>query len=843
MPKKKVKIEGLPVYQKGGKTTPAPIYVDNINDPRYRAYQDSLEAYTTGEKYIRLNKLYGQNGEYYKTPHKPAGRKHIEGMSIGEENLPENYYSAKGLPIADISAYYNHKIIEDDNGTKIDYKNVQNNNIPINIEKDYGMNQVNKWSDVFKKFKTKPEYVNVVPDKEAYLFLPKYKQPVQPVKLGIGEINKLNNEAQSQPYQPQQVQVPPYIPVIKPDGWYSNKIGVPVDADNVDALYNEDGTRKYQNGGHTMKRKVTIVEIPKMANGGWAAQVHGGLNLPYPMSFNAKQQRVSDPEFNMKKSLSPVPREQSDIEAEKGEHILGDFDGDGAPESMAVGGKRHSEGGTPLSVPDNSFVFSDTQRLKIKDPNILSVFDASKPQTPGKLAKKYPLNDFKSMMEDPKTDPLSRKTAEMMYGNNMKKLQQLAEAQEMIKASKGIPASPQHMATGGPSGANINMPGGQFRFDLPVSVEQGYDMVYKPEAVAMANILYGPSATGNFQDNMNGPRTQFVRQWQTPTPNNLQQGSQMDNLGTTPPQQMPVGQPYAPQMTNIPSSLMPGTMDKGTGKGDKRKVRIEGLSADAVEDMALGLKALNTKKYTPWEPAVQVVKPSLLLESDQPIRNVLAENANTITNAMYSGNSRIGRAAAQGAMGELLKSSIGAAGEVSNRNQLTSNKYNELLANINNQSLLAERERMKRLYDGNVISDQQYRNAQNALGAELADRYRQREDKTAYREWQNKTSPYFMTDKRGRPVFKSAEAEAAFTNDMKGLERGTGMSEGQTIKTIREQYIAAGGDPEDARDFADDWYRKKVGLNNRSSTTTKTGNTTTKDVKGKYGGLLASRRL
>ncbi len=590
--------------------------------------------------------------------------------------------------------------------------------------------------------------------------------------------------------------------------------------------------------------KVKIIGIPKMMNGGtWGQQYHGGLATPYPMSFNAKQQRVSDPEFNMKKSLSPVPREQSDIEAEKGEHILGDFDGDGAPESMAVGGKRHSAGGTPLSVPDNSFVFSDTQRLKIKDPNILSVFDASKPQTPGKLAKKYPLNDFKSMMEDPKTDPLSRKTAEMMYGNNMKKLQQLAEAQEMIKASKGIPASPQHMATGGPSGANM---GNSFRFDLPVAYEQQWDVDNKPEAVAMANAIYGPSRTGTFTDNMNGPRTQFVRQWQTPTPNNLQQGSQVDNLGTTPPQQIPVGQPYAPQMTNIPSSLMPGTMDKGTGKGDKRKVRIEGLSADAVEDMALGLKALNTKKYTPWEPAVQVVKPSLLLESDQPIRNVLAENANTITNAMYSGNSRIGRAAAQGAMGELLKSSIGAAGEVSNRNQQAGNRYNELLANLENTRLMQERERGKRLYDGNTIADQQYRNSLNALGQQFADNARQREEKAAYREWQNKTSPYFMTDKRGRPVFKSDNAKEQFYIDQKEIDRGKGVGNDITLESLKNKYIAKQYSPEKAQELAEkdlhDMMRKQWGLTSSTTVTEKTP-LGSKKTKSKYGGLLASRRL
>ncbi len=46
MPKKKVRITEVPTYQKGGKTQQnPPVYVDSPNDPRYRAYQDSLNAY------------------------------------------------------------------------------------------------------------------------------------------------------------------------------------------------------------------------------------------------------------------------------------------------------------------------------------------------------------------------------------------------------------------------------------------------------------------------------------------------------------------------------------------------------------------------------------------------------------------------------------------------------------------------------------------------------------------------------------------------------------------------------------------------------------------------------
>ena len=41
---------------------------------------------------------------------------------------------------------------------------------------------------------------------------------------------------------------------------------------------------------------------------------------------------------------------------------------------MFFGGKRHHSGGTPVSVPPGTFIFSDTKKLKIKDADILEKF-------------------------------------------------------------------------------------------------------------------------------------------------------------------------------------------------------------------------------------------------------------------------------------------------------------------------------------------------------------------------------------------------------------------------------------------------------------------------------------
>jgi hypothetical protein len=105
-------------------------------------------------------------------------------------------------------------------------------------------------------------------------------------------------------------------------------------------------------------------------------------------------------------------------------------------EHVIVGGKRHSAGGTPLNVPDGSFVYSDTRALKIKNKDVLKgIFDmtASAGVTPAKIAKRYDLNQYKDLLMDPESDFLTKKTAQMMIDNNVRKLGQLALIQEGMK--------------------------------------------------------------------------------------------------------------------------------------------------------------------------------------------------------------------------------------------------------------------------------------------------------------------------------------------------------------------------------------------------------------------------
>jgi hypothetical protein len=184
-------------------------------------------------------------------------------------------------------------------------------------------------------------------------------------------------------------------------------------------------------------------------------------------------------EYETKRNLPES--EDPDIIVEKQEQIIGDFDGDGKQELMGVNTGTHDSGDDQgVSVPDGSFVYSDTKELTIDQPRgVMSNgvdadeykkggkvkkskkvthegllygykdFGATGPATPAQLAKKYDLQKMSAIMDDPKKDHLAKKTANLMYGNYMNKLTQLADTQEAMKAAKKAKEQRARMEMGG----------------------------------------------------------------------------------------------------------------------------------------------------------------------------------------------------------------------------------------------------------------------------------------------------------------------------------------------------------------------------------------------------------
>ena len=185
-------------------------------------------------------------------------------------------------------------------------------------------------------------------------------------------------------------------------------------------------------------KKVIIVKAPTYRGGGMF-----GPQTPPKDQFSDPNRFGSTPNVKTNDTLRPVSRSKANLEAERNETVVTNLNGDGLPEMYTVGGKPHSQGGTPLNLPDNSFIFSQTPGMKIKDSEILKMFGktGTKNMTPAKISKQYDLNEFRKILADKDSTKLERDTAERMIKNYNNKLGALALVQESMKGfDKGIPS-------------------------------------------------------------------------------------------------------------------------------------------------------------------------------------------------------------------------------------------------------------------------------------------------------------------------------------------------------------------------------------------------------------------
>lgn len=232
--------------------------------------------------------------------------------------------------------------------------------------------------------------------------------------------------------------------------------------------------------------KVRITKAP--STGSSRVRVTGLPNQIVP-PYNIDS--GSAPAFEIRRTLKSVPEEDANIEAEAGETVYMPDKG-GLPAHYNIGGNRHSSGGTHLNVPKDSFVFSDTKKMRIKDKHILA--DFGKPEgsyTPAEIAKKYDINKFRKQLQDPDSDPIMVSTAEKMISNYNLKLGKLGLIQESKKGfPQGIPAvSMPYLATYNISPDSI----------LPLKAEEQMTQDIPYEEVPQARWGGVPKAqTGNF---------------------------------------------------------------------------------------------------------------------------------------------------------------------------------------------------------------------------------------------------------------------------------------------------------------------------------------------------------
>jgi hypothetical protein len=156
---------------------------------------------------------------------------------------------------------------------------------------------------------------------------------------------------------------------------------------------------------------------------------------------------------NVKNTMGATTKDKANIEVEGGETVVGDVNRDGFLEHFSFVGKRHSNGGMPVNIPEGSFIFSDTKKLKIKDKEILeSIFGLKEKKggyTPAEIAKKYQINQFVQDLKSEDTDPIQKRSAAEMLKKNTEKLGMLALVQESMKGfPDGIPAIAESVMAG-----------------------------------------------------------------------------------------------------------------------------------------------------------------------------------------------------------------------------------------------------------------------------------------------------------------------------------------------------------------------------------------------------------
>lgn len=510
---------------------------------------------------------------------------------------------------------------------------------------------------------------------------------------------------------------------------------------------------------------------------------------------------VPNPYSTPSRTLQEAEPGTENARLEKKEQVLGDFSGTGQPALMGVNSGTHESGNDiGLALPPESFVFSDTKSLRIKDPEILKLFGATKASTPAALAKQYNLQKYTSIVSDPKADQTSKKTAELMVSNYQNKLSQLAALQEQIKQNRGItpPAQQQEQVPMSAYGGSIPRMTGGGEYDEKQATEQGYQGQYgktvkglqryqmetdKAQGANRFMDTYGTYGKKGYIDGINGPVT---KRWQPPV-------ASIDPVPvTTFNTTLPI-----PNPTNLNVSAPVSGIGALGDTGNNASVQSRGYRAGYTMPDKLGMlnsayNLASIKKYLPWEAPVSAVTPDVVFMD--PTRAIAAnsELANQAQNASaMSGNGRAARANASAIQGQAATSAADIVGKYNNENVGIANNAARENSNITNQLLQTQGARATRLFDKTTIANQQYDNATREGRSGLLNQYSNAWNNRSKFDTMNSTNRFFNVDPNtGLQYFKSADAKAAFDSEMKRAN-GAGYSPGgaEKVNSIYQELI------------------------------------------------------
>lgn len=558
--------------------------------------------------------------------------------------------------------------------------------------------------------------------------------------------------------------------------------------------------QQYKKGGQTMRVKITGVPkestIPTNKVNPFSVpdefKYGGALPSTGPFGNNRRIDTYSDflrqpmkgttyqesPYSHTGRELPEVPEGTPDaIVVEKQEQVMGDFNGDGMPVLMGTNVGTHDSGDDLTTVvPDGSFVFSDTPSLKIKDPQILAIFGMKSAATPAQIAKKYDLQKYKKILDDPDRSEIDKNTARLMYQNCIDKLNLLASIQEDMKKKQDKMRQGRQYAKGGSTS------------DL--RKEQQYLQDTYPQGVIGANMIYGYPQSGSFVDGMEGPRTEFVRNFSTQPPI---QGN-IANPFIEPPPIIPVGSPsipYTPQMRQVPEYIPHNELSikKEKGKSKTGSDTKHTLNPDTLAAITTGLRYAQYPDYNPIRQVAHAAIPNAVYLDPTRAKAAIQEGVNSATNAIAMGAtgpvSRANILALQG------KAGVGAASieaDYAEKNAQIANRTNEQAAQIYNQMWRDQQNYNKEYVEETHNAQMDKLGYQNTVQNEMLKQAYLAEDRNRNAQNYNYINPYYTMDSRGYIYPKSEEQLKA----VQALGNRVGKGSFSTPSKEIEKLIASG---------------------------------------------------
>jgi len=520
-----------------------------------------------------------------------------------------------------------------------------------------------------------------------------------------------------------------------------------------------------------------------MQTAAYGGQMGYGLDLG---SRRLWMNQDTDEELDVNNTLSAVPREYANIEAEGGETAVVPKE-DGTKSHYNIKGKRHTEGGVPLNVPEGTFIFSDTKKMKMGG-SVLSVFGksekSSKKFTPAQLAKQYDLNKYKAILEDPRADSIKKRTAELMIQNYNKKLAQLALVQEGKKGyPQGIPNIAQEYYAKMMQASDVESQeqieeNPREEMKNPVEAMYGGSMMYGGGMKYGGFYKYRNGSQNNEPSKINiaedfmepGPNVEMERPRKPSEFNDIygttfkQAESRSLDLNTAPKKDlMQEGViEYEPNIINEEEDGNEQAYNITTYNSSP--IKYGWTNPDKLNLLNSIVNMAGVRKFNPFEPTMKFQRPEVSFLDPNRALAANAEQMNAARQAagMFAGpQSRYSFNA-----GQFGKNAADIIGQYANQNVAIGNQAAQQAANTANQQAQFDAQRAKRLYDAGVIGEQQYQNAMRQARTGVLQAYTQGQRNAADLYNMSMTeSPYYgVRPGTGTIYFHSPKSMQGFFN-------------------------------------------------------------------------------